>query len=67
MQIGASMCRNPYEKSLPAEAMIDADYADDLELLGYTPVKPESSLHSLEQTAENIGLYVNSDKIEVMF
>ena len=41
---------------------MDTDYTNDLALLTNTPVQAESLLHSLEQAAGGIGLYVNSDK-----
>ena len=41
-------------------------YADDLVFLANTPSQLESLLHSLEQTARGIRLYVNSDKTEFM-
>ena len=43
---------------------MDADYADDIELLANTPTKTESRLHSLEQAAGGIDLLVNADKTE---
>ena len=46
------------------ETFTNTDYADDLVLLANTPAQAESLLHSLEQTASGIGLYVNSDKTE---
>ena len=44
----------------PAQTVTDADYADDLALLADTPAHAESMLHSLEEAANNIGLYLNS-------
>ena len=41
--------------------------ADDRVLLANTPAQAESLLHSCEQATGGIGLYVNSDKIELMF
>ena len=43
----------------PTKIMTDTDYADDVALLAITPAKDESLLHSLEQAASRIGLYVN--------
>ena len=37
----------------------DVDYVDDLALLANTPVQAKSLLHSLEQIARGIGVYVN--------
>ena len=48
----------------PIETITDADYVDELSLLANIPAKDESLLHSLEQAAGNIGLYVNVKKIE---
>ena len=42
--------------------MTDTDNTDDLAFLSNTPAQEEYLLHSLEQTAEGIGLYVNTDK-----
>ena len=50
------------EKKYPVELITDADYTDDLELLTTIHAQAESLLHSLEQTARSIGLYLNSDK-----
>ena len=49
----------------PKESIRDADYADDLSLLTNTPTQAEFLLHSLEQAARDIGLYVNADKMEI--
>ena len=46
--------------------MTDADYSDDLALLTNTPAQVESQLHSPEQAAGGISLYVNVDKTELM-
>ena len=43
-----------------------ADYADDIAILANTPDQAETLLHSLEQTAAGIGLYVNAHKTEYM-
>ena len=50
----------------PAETITDADHADDLALLTNTLAQAESLLHSLEQAARGVGLYVNTDKTEFM-
>ena len=42
-----------------AETTRDVDYADDIALLVNTPDQAESLLHSLEQTAGDIGLYLS--------
>ena len=46
---------------------MDADYADDIVLLANTPAQAETLVHSLEQAAAGIGLYVNADKTEYMY
>ena len=53
-------------RSYPALTITDADYADDIALLANTPVQAEILLHSLQRTADGIGLYVNADKTEYM-
>ena len=42
------------------------DYVEDLALLVNKSVQAESLLHSLEQAANEIGLYVNANKTEVI-
>ena len=42
--------------------MTDADYADDLAFLVNTPAQAESLLHSLKQTAGDIGVCVNANQ-----
>ena len=44
--------------------MTDTGYADDQELLVNTSTQTEFLLHSLEQAAGGIGLYVNANKTE---
>ena len=51
------------KKEISTETVTDAVYADDLVLLDTTLVQVKSLLHSLEQPAEGIGLYLISDKI----
>ena len=43
--------------------MTDTDYTDDPALPANTPAQAGSLMHSLEQAAEGIGLYVNANKI----
>ena len=50
----------------PAKTITDADYADDIAILANTPDQAETLLHSLEQAATGIGLYVNAHKTEYM-
>ena len=40
---------------------------NDIALLANTPAQANSLLHGLESAARGIGLYVNSDKRELMF
>ena len=44
----------------------NADYANDIEILANTPNQAEALLHSLEQAAADIGLYVNAHQTEYM-
>ena len=50
----------------PAKTITDTDYADDIAILANTPDQAETLLHSLEQAAAGIGLYVNAHKTEYM-
>ena len=50
----------------PAKTITDADYADNIAILANTPNQAETLLHSLEQAAAGIGLYVNAHKTEYM-
>ena len=43
---------------------MDTDYADDIALLINTPTQAISLVHSLEQAAGDIGLYMNANKTE---
>ena len=42
--------------------MTEADYADDLKLLRYTPTQAESLLQIQGSTAGGIDFYVNANK-----
>ena len=53
-------------RRFPATTITDADYADDIAILANTPDQAETLLHSLEQAAASIGLYVNAHKTEYM-
>ena len=65
----ASLCRNicifqtnkRKKHKLPAKAITDADYADDIALLAYAPAQAEALLHSLERAASGIGLHVKTE------
>ena len=46
--------------------VIDTNYTDYITLLANTSAQAKSLLHSLEQAAEGIGLFMNSDKTEFM-
>ena len=46
----------------PEQTIMDADNADDIELLANTPVQPETLLHGLKQATAGIGLHVNTHK-----
>ena len=47
-----------------AQTITDADNADDIILLVNTPAQAESLLHSLEQAASGIGLYMKADNTD---
>ena len=51
-------------KRYPAQTIRDTDYADGITLLANTPAQAENLLHSLERAAADIGLQVNTDKME---
>ena len=53
-------------RSYPAQAITNADYADDIALLANTTAQAEFHLHNLERAAGGIGLHVNVDKTEYM-
>ena len=46
-----------------AQAITDADIADDIALLANTPVQAETLLHSLEQAAASVGLHETSGQV----
>ena len=48
------------------KTITDADYTDDIAILANTLDQAETLLHSLEQAAAGIGLYVNAHKKEYM-
>lgn len=48
----------------PAEKITDADYADDLSIISDYLTDATILLHQIEQTASEIGLYVNAKKTE---
>ena len=50
----------------PAKTIADADYADDIAILANASAQVKTQLHSLERTAEGIGLNVNAHKTEYM-
>ena len=50
-----------------AQTITDADYTNDIALLANTPTQAKTLLHSLEQAAAGIGLYVNVDKTEYIY
>ena len=51
----------------PTQTITDANYTDDIALLANTPAQAETQLHSLEQAAACIGLYVNAHMMEYMY
>ena len=50
----------------PAQTITDADYADDISLLGNTPVQAETLLHSLGRAIAGIGLHANAQNTKYM-
>ena len=50
----------------PTTNLTDADYADDLGLFANNIGEATALLHSLEHTAQDIGLFVNADKTKHM-
>ena len=50
----------------PATNITDADYADDLAFFANSISEASDLLHSLEKSAQDIGLYVNADKTKHM-
>ena len=50
----------------PAKKISDADYADNIAVLTDYLEDAAKVLHNIEQLAQVIGLYVNSEKIEYM-
>ena len=49
-----------------AKKITDTDCDDDIAILANAPVQAKTLLHSLEQAAAGIGLYVNAHKTECM-
>ena len=58
--------KNARSRWHPAETMTDVEYVDNLALLTDTPAQAQPQLHSLEQAAWGIGLYVNANKTELI-
>ena len=48
------------------QIITDANYADDIALLSYTPTQAEAQLYRLERAAADIGLHVNAHKTGYM-
>ena len=51
-------------RKYPAKTITDADYADDIAVLGNSLNEAETLLHSLERATTTIGLHVNAHKTE---
>ena len=49
-----------------AKTITDANYSDEIAILANTPNQAETLLHSLEQAAAGIGLYLNAHKTEYL-
>ena len=54
----------PYQKENQAEKLTDIDYADDLALTADTITNASTLLHLLENSARDVGLFVNASKTE---
>ena len=56
------------ERRYSAKTITNADYADDIAILANAPsTQAKTQLHSLEQAAAGIGLYVNAYKTQYMY
>ena len=64
--VDKSNLKKAKSRRYPAETTTDADNADDLAFLANTPAQAESQLHSPEQVAGGIRLYMNTNKTESM-
>ena len=53
-------------RGYPAKTITDADYSDDIAILGNAPAQAETLQHSLKQVAAGIGLQINAHKTEYM-
>ena len=62
---GFKLLKKEEAEVTPAQTITDKDYADDISLLGNTPVQAETLLHSLKRAAAGIGLHVNTYKTEI--
>ena len=58
--------RKARSRRYPTEIIAPAVYTDDQALLTNTPAQAESRLRSPEQTAGEIGFYVNANKTKFM-
>ena len=59
--------KNTRSRQYFAKTIPDADYTIDLARLANRPTQTESWLHSQNQVARGIGLYVNANKTEFLF
>ena len=53
-------------RQYPTETIMNTDYADDITLLVNTPTQAKSLKHCLEQAAGDLGLCMNTNKMEYM-
>ena len=51
---------NKKSRRYPAKTITDADYVDDIAILGNTTNQAETLRHSLERAAADIGVHVNA-------
>ena len=64
---GLTIKKKGKNRRYPAETITEADYKDEVSLVTHAPTQAESILHSREQAAGSISLYLNSNKTECMF
>ena len=58
--------KNGMKWRLPAQTIMDADYANEIAILANIPSHAEFLLHCLEQATGGTGFHVSADKTEYM-
>ena len=54
------------KQKVPRKKITDANYADDIAILGNAPAQAETLMHCPERAATDTGLHVNAHKTEYM-